>query len=147
MPCILRYSVQISVSTLISWDYVQSLLTASLLWHDCSYKRLTVKTFCLLCVCSRKTSRFVEILMTPSTQLFNFLQVLFSTTYFRLKPAAENKTYWMSNSLCWQYHITTTICNRPKSWHKDSLQMFWKCSAVQIFGNDINKSKFDSKRN
>jgi hypothetical protein len=36
---------------------------------------------------------------------------------------------------------------RLKSGHKNSKQIVWKFVTVQIFGDDSNKSKFDSKEN
>jgi hypothetical protein len=32
---------------------------------------------------------------------------------------------------------------RPKSGHKNSKQIIWKCVTVQIFGDNSNNSKFD----
>jgi hypothetical protein len=31
--------------------------------------------------------------------------------------------------------------------HRNSKQIVWKCITVQIFGDDSNKSKFDSRVN
>jgi hypothetical protein len=31
--------------------------------------------------------------------------------------------------------------------HKNSKQIVWQCVTVQIFGDESNKSKFDSRRN
>jgi hypothetical protein len=36
---------------------------------------------------------------------------------------------------------------RSKLGHKISKQIIWQCVTVQIFGDDSNKSKFDSGRN
>jgi hypothetical protein len=36
---------------------------------------------------------------------------------------------------------------RAKLWHKNREQIVWKCGAVQIFGDDSNKSKIDSGGN
>jgi hypothetical protein len=36
---------------------------------------------------------------------------------------------------------------RSKSGYKNSKQIVWKCVTVQIFGDDINNSKFDSGGN
>jgi hypothetical protein len=36
---------------------------------------------------------------------------------------------------------------RSKSGHKNSKEIVWNCVTVQIFGDDCNKSKFDSGGN
>jgi hypothetical protein len=37
--------------------------------------------------------------------------------------------------------------NRSKSGHKNRKQIVWKCVTFQIFGEDSNKSKFDTGGN
>jgi hypothetical protein len=42
--------------------------------------------------------------------------------------------------------ISSPEC-KSKSGHKSSKQIVWKCVTVQIFGDDSNKSKFNSEEN
>jgi hypothetical protein len=44
------------------------------------------------------------------------------------------------------YGVSGLEC-RPKSGNKDRKQIIWKCVTFQLFGNDNNRSKFDSGGN
>jgi hypothetical protein len=59
-----------------------------------------------------------------------------------------------SNEFGLEINVEKTKCmllsrhqNIGKTGHKNSKQIIWKCITVEIFGNNSNKSKFDSGRN
>jgi hypothetical protein len=46
-----------------------------------------------------------------------------------------------------KYMLLTLYQCKEKLWHEDSQLVLWKCVTFQIFGNNSNKSKFDSWKN
>jgi hypothetical protein len=66
-----------------------------------------------------------------------------------IKKNTETLIY-ASNEIGLEINVEKTISSpecRSKSGHKNSKQVVWKCVTVQIFGDDSNKSKFDSGGN
>jgi hypothetical protein len=57
---------------------------------------------------------------------------------------------WNKKELSDQWKDSVAVSSpecRSKLGHKNRKQIMWKCITVQMFGNDSNKSKFDSGRN
>jgi hypothetical protein len=46
-----------------------------------------------------------------------------------------------------KYMLVSRHQNVGRNWDKNSKQIIWKCVTVQIFGDNSNKSKFDSEGN